>query len=213
MNGPTRRAARLLLSPLWLVIVAMPARAQFDEPDTIPRFSIGPSVELVFRGKRGELGSGTEISFGGGPPLGVRLEYRLSRTLSLGAAGSWGRLDERLEGLGARASRTDGLTQFQFSGELLLRVKPSVPGYFILGGGARRVDADGNQPDPYLHDVTAFSEPLGIIGAGVELSSRRRRTLKLDLRFYLVSPAEQIKFETKSLATDFALGFSLMFRI
>lgn len=212
MNGPTRRATCLLALLLPLAVVT-PGRAQFEEPDTIPRFAIGPSVEVLFRGKRGDLGSGTEISFGGGPAVGARLEFRVTRTLTIGAAGSWGRLDERQEGLGVRAARPNGLTQLQFSGEFLMRVKPNVPGYFILGGGVRRIDADGNNPDDYFHDVSPFTEPLGIVGAGAELGSRRRRTVKLDLRLYLVSPAEQSRFQTKALATDFALGLGLMFRI
>jgi hypothetical protein len=213
MKRPTRRAAWLIACSLGLAIAAPPARAQFEEPDTVPRFAVGVTGEIVFRGTRGELDTGTEVSFGGGPVVGARLEYRVTRTLTVGVAGGWGRLDERLEDPNTRTVSAEGFSQLQFTGEFLLRVKPNIPGYFILGGGARRVDPDSKDPVQYQHNVRTFTEGMGVVGAGVELGSRRARTFKLDFRFYLVSPAEQIKFETKSVATDFAITLGLLFRV
>lgn len=204
-----------MLTLLLVAASALPARAQFEDADTIPRFSIGATAELVFRGTRGETTSGTrqKVSFGGGPPLGLRAEYRLTRTFYGGLAASWARLDERLETEQTRTSSTEGFTQLQFTGELLFKVKPSIPGYFILGGGARYVSPDSDDPDDYVHNVDSFTEPLGILGAGVEIGSRVSRVFKLDFRLYFVSPAEQLEFDTKSVAIDFAFGVVFMLRL
>jgi hypothetical protein len=197
-----------------VAVVATSARAQFEEPDTIPRFSIGPTVEVVFRGVRGELRGGAgDVSFGGGPPVGARVDYRLTRTLAIGAAGSWSRINEKLETSTSISTGSGRFTQWQVSGELMLKVKPNIPGYFILGGGARRIIPDGDDPNEYWHDAEPFTDGLGILGAGVELGSRRSRVFKFDLRVYLVAPADQLEIETKSVSLDFALGLSLMLRL
>ncbi len=214
MSGWAYRTALLPLSFACVAMFATSARAQFEEPDTIPRFSIGATVEIVFRGVRGESPSGAEnVSFGGGPPVGARMDYRLTRTLAIGAAGSWARLNEKLESSSSKRTSTEGFSQWQVSGELMLKVKPNIPGYFILGGGARRIIPDSDQPEDYLHDVEPFTDGMGILGAGVELGSRRSRTFKFDFRFYLVSPSNQLQVETKSVSVDFALGLSLMLRL
>lgn len=192
----------------------LPLRAQFDEPDSIPRFSIGATIEAVFRGKRGDTPTlNQDISFGGGPPVGLRVEYRVTRTLAVGAAGSWGRLNEKQEGGGSRTVSSEGFSQWQGTGELHLKVKPSIPGYFILGGGARRIIPDSDDPADHFHSVDPFTDVVGILGAGIGLGSRASRVFKLDLRLYLVSPGEQLRFETKSVATDFSIGFSAMLRL
>ena len=125
MLATARRVAPPVLSLAVLVLWGNSARAQFEEPDTVPRFSIGPSFEIVFRGKRGKRSEGTlneeDISFGGGPPIGARLEYRLTRTLALGAGGSWARLNEKREARLSKTVSSDGFTQWQFVGELLLK--------------------------------------------------------------------------------------------
>ncbi|MEE9134047.1 MAG: hypothetical protein V3U13_10840 [Gemmatimonadota bacterium] len=207
-----RRVAWLPASLGLLAIIASPVRAQFEEPDTIPRFSIGATAELVFRGKRGETSQGTDVSFGGGPALGLRLEYRLTSTLGIAAAGSWAHPKERLRGANFAISSSDAFNMWQFSGELMLRVKPKIPGFFILGGGVRYTDPVSVDPGDYQHNVTSFTEPLGIIGAGVELARRRSRLFKVDFRLYMVAPSDQLKFETKSVELDLGVDLEFLLR-
>jgi hypothetical protein len=217
MNGCVRRIAWLPLSLLLFAILGVPARAQFEEPDTIPRFSIGATAELVFRGKRGEgenlAGGMVEVSFGGGPAIGLRAEYRITKTLSAGIAGSWASLNEQLKTETSTSVSTEGFNQFQFTGELLFKVKPNIPGFFILGGGARYIDPRSSNPIEYVHNIEAFTEPMGILGAGVEVGGRSSRVFKLDLRVYFVSPSEQQFFETKSVAIDWALDLAFLLRL
>ena len=208
------RASPLTLCFVCLAFFAATAQAQFEEPDTIPRFSVGPTFEVVFRGQRGTSISGdAKIAFGGGPPVGARLEYRLTRTLALGAGGSWARLNEQQELQSSKNVNPGGFTQWQGVGELMLKVKPNIPGYFTLGGGARYIVPDGDLAEQNLHNEDPFTDIMGILGAGIELGSRTRRVFKLDFRFYLVSPAEQAQFNTKGMALDFAMGLSLLFRL
>lgn len=203
-----------------LVVAAIPTapvHAQFEDPDTVPRFGIGPTGEITIRGTRGESPAGTrDISFGGGPLVGLRAEYRLTRTLSLDVSGGWARLDEKQESGRDRVLADDGFSQIQVAGELLLRVKPSIPGYFILGGGARLInpdEADDPNNDLRFHDRDSFTDVMGVLGVGLELGARRHRVFKLGLRLYFVSPAEQERFETNSLSVDLGIGGTFMFRI
>lgn len=213
MLATARRVAPPILSLAILSAIGAPAWAQFEEPDTVPRFSIGPSFEVVFRGQRGSDISGeAKVSFGGGPPVGARMEYRLTRTLAIGAGGSWARLNEQQELQNSKNVNPGKFTQWQGVGELMLKVKPKIPGYFIFGGGARHIVPDGESA-LNLHNVDPFTDVMGILGAGVELGSRKSHVFKLDFRFYLVSPAEQELIDTKGLALDFAMGLGLMFRL
>lgn len=208
-----RLAKRSLLIAFLLAtfpVLTSPALAQFEEPDTISRLGFGPFVEIFFRGQRATFvsatGNDTELSLSGGPAFGVRLEYRLTGTLGLGVTASYSNPDEELE---ARAVREigAGLTQFQFTGEAHLRVKPEIPGYFILGGGVRTGDPD----DGAVHSES-YSEPLGILGAGLRLVSRRHWLARLEFRFNFVAPAEQPGLEMKNLATDFSIGLGMILR-
>lgn len=211
-TGP--RVAPLALCLACVALFAAPVRAQFEEPDTIPRFSVGPTFEVVFRAQRGtSLGGDAKISFGGGPPVGARLEYRITRTLGFGVGGSWARLNEQQELQNSKNVNPGGFTQWQGVGELMLKVKPNIPGYFTLGGGARYIVPDGDSSEQNLHNEDPFTDIMGILGAGIELGSRSRRVFKLDFRLYLVSPAEQELMDTKGLAVDFAMGLSLLLRI
>lgn len=213
MRATARRVARPILSLAILSAIGAPAWAQFEEPDTVPRFSVGPSFEVVFRGQRGSDISGeAKVSFGGGPPVGARMEYRLTRTLAIGAGGSWARLNEQQELQNSKNVNPGKFTQWQGVGELMLKVKPKIPGYFIFGGGARHIVPDGESA-LNLHNEDPFTDVMGILGAGVELGSRKSYVFKLDFRFYLVSPAEQELIDTKGLALDFAMGLGLMFRL
>jgi hypothetical protein len=217
MNVGVQRIAWLPGLLLLIVVPGPAAHAQFEEPDTVPRFSIGAAVELVFRGKRGEgenpAGGTVSVSFGGGPALGLRAEYRITRTLSAGIAGSWASLNEQLKTATATSVSAEGFTQLQFTGELQFKVKPNIPGFFILGGGARYIDPRSSDPNDYVHTTQSFTEPLGILGAGLETGGRTSRVFKLDLRVYFVAPSEQQSFETKSLAIDWALDLAFLFRL
>ena len=79
METQVRRVAWLSVLECSLAIIATPARAQFEEEDTIPRFAVGVTGEIVFRGSRGQTENGDDVSLGGGPAAGLRLEYRLTR--------------------------------------------------------------------------------------------------------------------------------------
>jgi hypothetical protein len=196
-----------------LAILARPLPAQFEEPDTIPRFAVGAFVEIDFRGARGTDVAGQEISFGDATAVGARLEYRLTGTLTAGALGSFSRVEEGLESAGGRIVRPDRFTVWQLAGELLLRVKAGIPGYFVMGGGARQVSSGSDDPQAQSHNIESFTEPLGIFGAGLEVGSTRRRAFRVDMRVHFVSPADQLRFETKSLETDWSLGLGFMFRL
>jgi len=213
METKVKRVASLCLMVCGLIVIGTPARAQFEEEDTIPKFSIGATGEIVFRGNRGTTQGNTDVSLGGGPALGLRMEYRLGRTLDLALAGSYARPSERLKGSNFEISSSDPFNMIQVTGELLLRVKPNIPGYFILGGGFRYTDAVGTDPADYFHNIDPFTDPLGILGAGIAFGQRKSRTFKSNLRFYFVSPSDQLKFDTKSVEFDFGLDLEFLFRL
>lgn len=206
----------LCVAALAMSVCVTPARAQFDEPDTVSRFGVGAFVDLSFRGRRGTSGE-TKVSFSGGPAFGLRAEYRVVRTVAIAARASYARPEEKLEIGDTRQFSPEGFTELQVAGELLLRVKPSVPGYFVLGGGVRRIDPSSSAveedgtPSEQRTTVENFSEPFGLAGVGVELAPQRNWAFRLDFRVYLVSPAEQ-PYETKGIVTDLALGLGVMYR-
>ncbi len=176
-------------------------------------FSLGVFANLNFRGERGKLNDETSISFGNGLAVGGRVDYKLSPTFGIGAIGSFARADERLErGTTAGFSPSEGFWIISFSGELLLRVKQNVPGYFVIGGGARRIVSDSKDPNQQYTRPDSFTEPFGVVGAGAEFASTRRRAFRLDFRLYLVSPADEPRIETKSLELDFAAGLGFFYR-
>lgn len=191
-------------------LTAAPASAQFEEPDTIRPWAIGPFIEATFRGARGTA-AGEDLDFANGPAFGARLERRLGRTLTFGVLGSYARSAEQT-GAGAAGTGEQGdMTLLNFAGELVFRVKPEVPGYFLFGGGVHFVspDADENRfgrSDDYI-------EPLAVVGLGLEPFSRRNGALRLYGRLYITATADQPGFnETNSLSTDFALGLIYVLR-
>lgn len=204
------------------VLVGTPALAQFEEPDTVPRFSIGPFVELSFRGLRGEFTEDRpgNIGLGNGPAFGARVEYRIGRTVSLGVAGSRARTEEKTETGGSSDALFFGdMTVYHVLGEVLFRVKPSVPGYFVLGGGMRFVDPDPFDPDDPGGTVRFtrednYTEPLFTTGVGLEFTGGRRIAVRFDIRFYISLPADLAdNIDSNSLASDFALGGVLLYRM
>ncbi len=199
-----------LASGLW---IATPALAQFEEPDTVPPVSLGVFANLNFRGERGKLSDETSISFSNGLSVGGRVDYELSPTFGIGAIGSFARADEKLErGTTAGFSQSEGFWIISFSGELLLRVKQNVPGYFVIGGGARRIVSDSKDPNQQFTRTDSFTEPFGLVGAGAEFASTRRRAFRVDFRLFLVAPADEPRIETKSLELDFAAGLGFYYR-
>ncbi len=133
--------------------------------------------------------------------------------MGIGATGSFARGDEKLErGTTQGFSSSEGFWIIAFSGELLLKVKQNVPGYFAIGGGARRVVSDSDDPNTQFTRLDSFTEPFGLVGAGVQFASTRRRAFRVDLRLFLISPAEQPRIDTKSLELDFAAGLGFFYR-
>lgn len=214
---------RILYRPALLLVgllafSAPHARAQdspFDEPDTIPRLGIGPFLELTFRGGRGEIDglAPQDVGLGNGPAFGGRIEYRLTPTGSIALTGSYARAEEEIGTDDVRRARD--LTIVNVAGELLLKMKESVPGFFIFGGGVRFVDPDFDAGDGFLggRGGAAFSEPIVILGAGLEFLLGRRDALRPVARFYFSVPADQPEpLDARSFATDFALGFVYLHR-
>ena len=205
-----RRSPLICLSALSLTLTALPspAQAQFEEPDTISRFAIGPFIQAVFRGKRGVSNlSGTEISFSGSPAFGARVEYELTRTLILGAAASYASPEEELENMFGSSIPGISVTLVEIVGEALLRVKPNIPGYFILGGGVRLGD-----PGEGAVEDDSFTEPVAILGAGLQPLSRRHWAGRLEFRLHFDAPADQPGIDMEGLATDFSIGLGVVYR-
>ena len=186
----------------------------FAEPDTIPRFALGPVVELKFRGGIGDFADGRSIGLSNGPTFGARAELRLNRTVTFVVRGSYARTEEKVEVSTGDATFAGEFTHIEAAGELLLKGKASVPGYFIFGGGVRFVNPDAEVDATTSRFTTAESttESLIIAGVGLELGGRRRGVFRIEGRFTFSFPTEQAKFETKSVATDFALGLAYLFR-
>lgn len=201
------------------VVAAVPLHAQFEEPDTTPRFGIGPVIELTFRGTRAKIGD-NNLRFDNGPAIGLRADVRLGRTVSFDVAGTWARSEEKLEsGSGGVDTILGGdMTIWQLMGELIFRVKPSVPGYFVIGGGVRRVIPDEEDPlDPGTARFTSdepFNEPIVTIGLGLQFTGGRHFAARPEIRWY-IGPPEDLggaSSDTKSLSADFVLGFSMLYR-
>ncbi len=190
---------------------AVPARGQFEEPDTVRKLGVGAFIELTFRGSRGTLANGNELDFSNGPAFGGRLEYRFAETVTLGVLGSYGRSEEKFQAGGTGGETTSGgMSMVNVAGELLFRVKPSVPGFFMIGGGARSVTPD--EDEARFGRTDSYTEPFGIFGVGFDAMSRRRGALRFEGRFYLTSAADQEIQETKSLVLDIGIALTYVFR-
>lgn len=212
-----RTSLRTLISAAAALVVGLaagaPGLAQFEEPDTIGRFGVGAFFELNFRGERGTANQ-TPISFGNGPSIGPRFEFRATDQLTLAALGSFARVAEQQELTSGSRLSTERITVLKFGGELLLRVKPGIPGFFVLGGGLRRLDPDAEEETrDHFTQAETFSEPYGEFGAGVELLRRRHTALRLDLRLYFISPNDDLNYEdVKSVELDLALGAGFIYK-
>jgi hypothetical protein len=122
-------------------------------------------------------------------------------------------VDERIKSPGAE--QIGGrFNIWQIGGDALLKVKPNIPGYFILGGGARNYVPDSDNPPPPTgkHQSTSWWEPFGVLGAGIEAGARRRGGFRFELRVYFVAPAEQVGFDVKSMEIDLGLSLGLIWR-
>ena len=216
MRDFANRAGWLLLLPLLVPSSARTAHAQFEEPDTISPFSVGIFGEVFSRGKYGTAatpGGAVDVSFSGGPAIGARLEYRFLETVAAAFRVSYAAPGEKEKSEVTEIIAPDGFTEFRFAGELLLKVKRSVPGYFALGGGARYVKPKGEDPATQFMDVESFTDAFGLVGAGLDVVSRRRIGVRIDFRLFLIVPAEQQRYDVKSLSTDFSFGLGILYRI
>ena len=193
------------------VLYAQPVWAQFDEPDTIPKWAVGPYIEAAFRGALGELVDGPTLDLSNGPAFGARVEYRVGAATALGLSGSYARSSEKFETASGDATTGGDLTIVNLVGEVLWRIKPSVPGYFVFGAGVRY--SAPKEDDPLFGNADSYTEPLGVIGLGIEPLRRRKGLLRLYLRLYIVATAEQPIASTSSLRTDVALGLAYLFRL
>ena len=212
MKGLLRKAETLTFSLALLATFAVPARAQFEEEDTLPRWDAGITLGLNFRGTRGQTLGGVDVKLSNSPSAGLQLDYRLTGTLTFGAFGNYSRTTEKLSS--PDGTTLVGLAHFnviQFGGELLLRIKPRIPGYFILGGGAEYVSAQGDDPSQ-VTDADSFMEAFGIAGAGYEFASTRRRAFRINFRFYLINPSNQVNYVPKSIQVDFVVGAAFILR-
>lgn len=187
--------------------------AQFEEPDTVPSWAIGPYIEATFRGAKGTIEGTRKLDWSNGAVFGLRGERRVGRTATLALSGNYGRTKEKFKtGGGSESSTTGGsISVVNLVGELLFKVKPQVPGYFIFGAGARFVSPDSD--DSFFGREDSYVEPLGVVGLGVEALSRRRGALNVYLRFYIAATTEQPLQSTNSLSTDFAIGLNYLFRL
>ncbi len=192
------------------VLYAQPVWAQFDEPDTIPKLAVGPYIEATFRGALGELADGLTADLSNGAAFGARVEYRVGGATALGLSGSYARSSGKFETASGATTGGD-LTLVNLVGEVLWRIKPSVPGYFVFGAGVRYSAPKGD--DPLFGNADSYTEPLGVIGLGIEPLRRRKGLLRLYLRLYIVATAEQPIASTSSLRTDVALGLAYLFRL
>ncbi|NIR45073.1 MAG: porin family protein [Gemmatimonadetes bacterium] len=214
MNLSVPQCVTPAITALLVLGVTAPASAQFEEADTLPRFSVGAFGDFGFRNKRGETAAGDEVSFTSSPGGGLRLDYRLTQTLTLAAFGSYTRVQERVEFSDGTVSVFDPhFDLFHFGGELLVRVKPRIPGYFILGGGAQHVAPEGDDPGLQLTSTDSFTETFGIAGAGYEFASTRGRAFRVNFRFFLINPADQERYNPKSIEIDFVLGAAFILRL
>ncbi len=195
------------------VAAATPARAQFEEPDTTRLFAVGPLLEIDFRGGLGTVNQGAlDLDLSNGPFFGARFEFRATRTFWVGFRGSFGRTQEKFETGGTGRSDTAlgrEMSQIQGSGELYWRLKPQVPGYFLLGAGLRHTSTDAGDVG-FLDPNATFNEPFAVTGAGLDLVSKNRNIFRVELRLYFLSPEAKEGVDTGTLTTDFAVGLSYL---
>lgn len=203
-------APRVALAAAWLLASLWPAAlpAQQEERGTPRGLYVIPTVELNFRGERGKF-AGDPFEFGNGPAFGLRAHAWLTDVFGVTAHGSYARTDHCQPV--QRTCTRDEVTLWHGLGELAVRVKPGVPGYFIVGGGVTIVSPDADASDAFR--APSHVEPTLTAGAGADLRVSRRAIFRLDLRFYFVIPEDQEGLEMKSTQTDFAVGLGLGYRL
>lgn len=196
-------AAAWWLWPGWTAKL----RAQ-EERGTPLGLYVMPTLELNFRGERGQRGN-DPFEFGNGPAFGLRAHAWLTDVFGVTVQGSRARAPhcQPLQGL----CTPDEVTLWHGLGELAVRVKPGVPGYFLVGGGVTVVSPDADASDAFRTE--SHAEPTLTAGAGVDLRAGDRAIFRLDLRFYFVIPKDQNGLEMGSTQTDFAIGLGLGYRL
>jgi hypothetical protein len=202
-------AARIATATLWLAGSWPAALEAQDRRGTPTGLYLIPTLELNFRGERGQTTAGGAFEFGNGPAFGLRAHAWLTDLFGVSAHGSYART-------GHCEPDIDFCTQNEVTlwhglGELTVRVKPGVPGYFLIGGGVTVVSPDADAAPAFR--TSSHVEPTLTAGAGLDLGLSRRAIVRLDLRLYFVIPKEQAGVEVSSTQTDFALGVGVGYRL
>lgn len=207
---PVRTLTSLPLVLFPLLVHAPSSRAQ--DPLSAPSAAIVPFVELNFRGERGKIADGT-FDFSNGVAFGVGLSGWLSGTFGLGVRGSYARTEhcQSFPIVGAACPGSD-VTLWRGLGELSFRVKPRVPGYFLIGGGVTVVSPEDEEPSLFS-DGAKHTEPTLTAGAGLDLRVSRRGFAKVELRLYIQVPEDQAGVELNSTQRDLAVNFGFAYRL
>lgn len=183
-----------------------PAPARAQEPVPVPNLSVVPVLELNFRGERGEFG-GEPFDFGNGPAFGLRLHAWLSPVFGVAAHGSFARASHCQPGFCTPREAT----LWRGVGELAVKVRPGVPGYFIVGGGVTYVAPDADATG--IFQGPDHLEPTLTAGAGVDFRVSGRGAFRLEARLYLLIPEEQEGLQMNSTQRDFAIGLGYAHRL
>ena len=204
-----RPATVALAAAGWLLWPgsAAPLQAQ-EERGTPLGLYVMPTVELNFRGERGTF-SGDPFKVGNGPAFGLRAHAWLTDVFGVTVQGSHARAGH-CQPRQATCTHNE-VTLWHGLGELAVRVKPGVPGYFVVGGGVTVVAPDADASDAF--QAPSHAEPTLTAGAAADLRAGPRAIFRLDLRFYFVIPKDQEGLEMNSTQTDFAIGLGLGYRL
>lgn len=179
-------------------------RAQERSSAEPPTVALVPMLEANFRGDRGSAPGGDRVQFSNGLTFGLRAHAWLSETLGVSAHGGFARAGYCFEGASSFCTTGNEVTLWRALGELTARVKPRVPGYFVVGGGVMVVAPD---EDALFSDGSSLLEPTVSAAAGIDFRVSRRGFARLELRTYLIFPEEQPGLaDTDSSQLDFALG-------
>lgn len=211
----TRRGApwaRPLFSLFALFLLPAPAAGQ---EVGAPSVALVPFIELNFRGERAQTREGDSVDFSNGPAFGVGLSSWLSGTFGLNLRGSYARTEHCVSRPITGAFCIGGdVTLWRGMVELAFRVKPRVPGYFLIGGGVTRVSEDVPEEGGAVSGGSEV-EPTFAAAAGLDLPVGRSAFARFELRFYVQVPAsdEQAVLEVNSTQKDVAVNVGFGYRL
>lgn len=202
-------AARIAAAAVCIACLRPAMLEAQDRRETPTGIYLIPTLELNFRGERGRFGGGGGFEFRNGPAIGLRAHAWLTDVFGLSAQGSYARTAHCRTDLGQCSDNE--VTLWHGLGELAVRVKPGVPGYFLIGGGVTVVSPDADAGD--IFRTPSHAEPTLTAGAGLDFGLSERAIVRLDLRFYFVLPKDQTGIEMNSTQTDFAIGVGVGYRL